>query len=319
MNGTEMWAVQYRSYGGPEVLEIGQVPVPQPGPRHVLVEVAAFSLNQTDLMARAGKMKGLNGFGFPKGTGADFAGTVVQAGVGVTGFNVGDRVWGYLGMKPPGRHAAAAQYLTIRADQIALAPSRVPLEEAAALPLVGLTAVQALRALRVEKGKRVLVVGGNGGVGSTSIQVARALGAEVDAVTGHRNKAAQQAGAIRTFNYHDDGAAQIAQRYHAILVTTTTSLFAYRKLLDRGGRIAALSPSAIPAILASAFTPGPMIRMVSAKPSAADLAWLASKVDDGVMIPIIDTGYTLGDVAQAHGAAEIESANGKRVILAEAR
>lgn len=319
MTSSEMWAVQYRRYGGPEVLEVGQEPGPKPSPRQVLVQVAGFSLNQTDLMARAGKMKGLNGFGFPKGTGADFAGTVVRAGASATGFNVGDRVWGYLGMKSPGRHAAAAQYLTVRADQIALAPSRVPLEEAAALPLTGLTAVQALRALSVESGKRVLVVGGNGGVGSTAIQVARALGAEVDTVTGRRKDAAQQAGATDTYNYHEVSAEQVPQRYDAILVTATTGLLAYRKLLSRGGSIAALSPSAIPAILASAFSPGPMIRMVSAKPNASDLAWLTSQVDGDTITPIIDTAYPVDRVVDAHRDAEDRSASGKRIITAPSR
>ena len=319
MNSDDMWAVQYRDYGGPEVLEVGQAAAPQPSARQVLVEVAAFSLNQTDLMARAGKMKGLNGFGFPKGTGADFAGAVVQAGGSVTSVKVGDRVWGYLGMKPPGRHAAAAQYLTIRADQIAVAPSRVSLEEAAALPLTGLTAVQALRALRVEKGQRVLIAGGNGGVGSTAIQVARALGAQVDAVTGRRSTAAEQAGALHIYDHHEGCAAQINDRYDAILVTANTDLLAYRKLLNRGGRIAALSPSAIPAILASAFTPGPLIRMLSAKPHAGDLAWLTSRVDDGTITPIIDAVYPLDRVTEAHRDAENRSAAGKRIITAQPR
>lgn len=224
MASSQMWAVQYRKYGGPEVLEVGRVSTPRPGAKQVLVEVAAFSLNEADVMARAGRLRGLNGFGFPKGTGADFTGTIVQTGASVTNLKVGDRVWGYVGMKPPGRHAAAAQYLTIRADQIALAPSRVSLEEAAALPLVGLTAVAALRALGVEKGKRVLVVGGNGGVGSTAIQVARAHGAHVDAVTGERAGAATQAGAANLYNYHQGGVTQITQRYDAILATASDGL-----------------------------------------------------------------------------------------------
>lgn len=319
MLGDEMWAVQYRSYGGPEVLEVGQVVVPQPSSRQVFVEVAAFSLNRSDLMARAGKMKGLNGFGFPKGTGVDFSGTVVQAGAGATGVAVGDRVWGYLGMRPPGPHAAAAQYLTVRADRISVAPSRVALEEAAALPLTGLTAIQALRVLRVGTGRRVLVVGGNGGVGSTAVQVARALGGQVDAVTGHRCTAAERAGARHVYDYHAGGATQITHRYDAVLVTAGTDLLAYRTLLDRSGRIAALSPSAIPTIITTAFRPGPMIRMVSAQPDADDLAWLAARVDDGAITPIIDTMYPLDRVAQAHRDAHHRSAAGKRVITVSPR
>ncbi|MFT4227226.1 NADP-dependent oxidoreductase [Micropruina sp.] len=315
MASDQMWAVQYRKYGGPEVLEVGQSPVPRPGARQVLVEVAACSLNQADLMARAGKLKGLNGFGFPKGTGVDFAGTIVRTGARVPNLTVGDRVWGYLGMKPPGRHAAAAQYLTIRADQIAVAPSRVPLEEAAALPLVGLTAVAALRALRVDKGNRVLVVGGNGGVGSTAIQVARAQGARVDALTGDRNAAATQAGATSIYDYREGGAAQITQRYDAILATASDDLLVYRTMLNPGGRIVALSPSAMPAIFVSMVSAGPLIRMVSGKPHAGDLTWLASRVDDGSITPIIEATYSVDRVSEAHRDAESRSANGKRVIV----
>lgn len=254
----EMWAVQYGRYGGPEVLTVGRVPMPKASASQVLVEVAAFSVNQADLAARTGKMKGL--------------------------------------MR-----------------------SRVSLEDAAALPLVGLTAIQALRALRVEAGKRVLIVGGNGGVGSTAIQVARALGATVDAVSGHHHETAQRAGAAHIYNYHDGGTAQISASYDAILEAACVELFAYRGLLNRRGRIAPLSPAAMPAILASAFTPGPMIRMVSAKPDAGDLAWLAAQANEGTITPIIDTGYPLGRVGDAHQAAEEHSAAGKRVISVRAQ
>lgn len=319
MSRGEMWAVQYRSYGGPEVLEVGRVPIPAVGARQVLVEVAAFSLNQADLMARAGKLKGFNGFGFPKGTGVDFVGTVVRADDRVTDVKIGDRVWGYIGMQPPGRHAAAAQYLAIGTNRIAIAPSRISPDEAAALPLAGLTAVQALHTLRVGRGKRVLVIGGNGGVGSTSIQVARALGARVDAVTGHRHEAARQAGSTLVFNYHERDPSGITERYDAILATAAGNLLAYRKLLNRGGRIVALSPSAIPAILASAFSPGPTIRMISAGPSSDDLEWLTDRVDDGAITPIVDTTYPLDHVAHAHRDAERRSASGKRVITTRRR
>lgn len=318
MSEESMWAVQYARYGGPEVLEIATVPRPRPSDRQVLVEVAALSVNATDLMTRQGRMKGLNGFGFPKGTGVDFSGTVTETGANVTGLKIGDRVWGYLGMKPPGKHAAAAQYLTIRADQIATAPENIPLEDAAALPLVGLTALQALRgALKFTSGSRVLIVGGSGGVGTAAIQIATALGASVDAVAGARGDVAEQAGATHVYDYRSTEPAQIEGRYDAILDTATADLRAYRRLLNRGGRIAALTPSAIPAILASAFTPGPLIRMVSAKPKADDLAWLAQAVDAGSLTPIIDTPYPLRRISDAHRETETGPAGGKRIIIAQ--
>ena len=154
-----MRAVQFRSYGAPEVLEVGAVEIPSPGPKEVVVEVAAFSVNAVDLLTRRGKMRLLDGMGFPKGTGVDFAGLVHAVGDQVGKPVLGRRVWGYLGMMPPGRTAAGAQYVRVRSDRLAPAPDGVPLAEAAALPLAGLTAVQALRPLELRRGNRVLVVG----------------------------------------------------------------------------------------------------------------------------------------------------------------
>ncbi|MDO5066149.1 MAG: NADP-dependent oxidoreductase [Propionibacteriaceae bacterium] len=316
MREAEMWAVQYRRYGGPEVLELGSVPVPRPKGAQVLVEVAAFSVNQADLMARAGKLKGINGFGFPKGTGVDFAGTVVEPGPRATRFKEGDRVWGYIGMKPPGRHAAAARYVVIQENRIAEAPSAIGLVEAAALPLVGLTAVQALRALRVAEGQRVLVVGGNGGVGSTTVQVARALGAQVDAVVGNHAEAAERAGAVHIHNRHLEDIGQLASRYDALVLTAGDRVLDHRRLLAPRGRIVALAPAMLPSVLASLVIPGPIVRMISAGPSASDLAWLSRKVDDAEIVPIIGQSYALDDVVQAHHDAENEAAGGKRVIRA---
>jgi len=102
-----MRAVQFRSYGSPEALEVGPAAMPSPGPKDVVVKVAAFSINAVDLQTRRGKMRLFDGMGFPKGTGVDFAGLVHEVGDRVGGVRVGARVWGYLGMKPPGRAAAA--------------------------------------------------------------------------------------------------------------------------------------------------------------------------------------------------------------------
>ena len=241
MGEETMWAVQYAEYGGPDVLRVGTVPRPRPSREQVLVEVAAFSINGADLLARRGRLRVLSGFGFPKGTGVDFAGTIRERGADVTSLRVGDRVWGYLGVKPPGAHAAAAQYVVASTDVLAVAPDSTSLSEAAALPLVGLTALKALRdALRVAAGDRVLVVGGSGGVGSTAIQIAVALGARVDAVAGSRGDVAESAGAEHVYDYRSTAPEQISARYHVILDTSGSRVGAYRGLLTRAGRIASV-------------------------------------------------------------------------------
>lgn len=319
MNEQTMRAVQYARYGGPEQLHVAEAPRPRPSARQVVIDIAACSVNAIDILARQGRTKALDGFGFPKGSGVDFAGTVSAAGSRVTNVRVGDHVWGYIGMKPPGAHAAAAESLAIRADQVVAAPSRISLADAAALPLAGLTALQSLRsALRVTRDARVLIIGGSGGVGSTAIQVAAALGATVDAVAGSRGDVAKRAGATRVYDYRALDPRRVDGRYDAILATATPDLRPYRDILAPGGRIAALSPAALPAILSSAVTRGPRIRMVSATQNADDLAWLARAVDAGSVDPIIDARYPLERAADAHRDAEAGPAAGKRVLTMRA-
>ena len=312
-----MRAVQFRSYGAPEVLEMGSAEIPSPGPKEVVVEVAAFSVNAVDLLTRRGKMRLFDGMGFPKGTGVDFAGLVHAGGDQVGRPVPGSRVWGYLGMRPPGRTAAGAQYVRVRFDRLAPAPDGVPLTEAAALPLAGLTAVQALRPLELRRGNRVLVVGGNGGVGSTVVQVARIMGADVDAVVGVRGGVAAAAGAQRVFDYHDLEPSDMPGRYDAVVDTAGSDASAYRGLLGPGGRMAAIAPGAFWDIVKSMLSPGPMIRMVSGKPSVKDLMWLAARVDSGELKPLIAATYPLDRVADAHRDAESLSAAGKRVVLVQ--
>ena len=312
-----MRAVQFRSYGAPEVLEVGSAEIPSPGPKEVVVEVAAFSVNTVDLLTRRGKMRLLDGMGFPKGTGVDFAGLVHAVGDQVGRPVPGSRVWGYLGMRPPGRTAAGAQYVRVRSDCLAPAPDGVPLTETAALPLAGLTAVQALRPLELRRGNRVLVVGGNGGVGSTVVQVARIVGGEVDVVVGVRSDVAVSAGAQRVFDYHDLKPSDVPGNYDVVVDTAGVDALAYRRLLKPGGRMVAIAPGAFWDIVKSMFSPGPMIRMVSGKPSVKDLMWLAARVDSGELKPLIAATYPLDRVVDAHRDAESLSAAGKRVVLVQ--
>lgn len=239
-----MRAAQYRRNGGPEVLEVAEVPRPEPGPKDLLVEVAAASVNAIDLVWRRGGKRILNGRGFPKGTGMDFAGTV-------------------------------------------------------------------------REGDRLLVVGGNGGVGTTAIQLATALGASVDAVTGSEPAAALQAGAERAFDYHSVAPERIPGRYTAILDAVGADSLAYRSLLAPGGRMTLITTSGPIVAVASAVRPGPRIRMMSAGPSRESLTRLARAVDDGPLRPIIAARYCLDGIAQAHRDAEELPAAGKRIIIGD--
>jgi NADPH:quinone reductase-like Zn-dependent oxidoreductase len=185
----EMRAVQYDSYGPPEVLKVRTVPVPELKPGHLLVRVAATSINGADTAVRAGKLKLVSGRSFPRGAGFDFAGTVVEVAGDVTGLVAGDEVWGFVdAVRNPGPSGAAAEYVLAPAKVTALRPRTVSAVEAAALSGVGASAIGVLRdAVRLQAGERVLVRGANGGVGTAAVQVACALGGRVTALASARH------------------------------------------------------------------------------------------------------------------------------------
>jgi NADPH:quinone reductase-like Zn-dependent oxidoreductase len=161
----QMRAAQYDSYGPPEVLRIRTVPVPSVQAGHVLVRVAASSINGADTAVRAGKLKLVSGRSFPRGAGFDFAGTVTEVAGDVTGLAAGDEVWGFVNaVRSPGPSAAAAEYVLAPAGGTALRPRTVSAVEAAAVSAVGASALGILRdRLRLQRGERVLVRGANGG------------------------------------------------------------------------------------------------------------------------------------------------------------
>jgi len=177
-----MKAFQIRKYKG--LLEQTELPTPKFGPNDVLVKISAASVNQLDELLRVGTFKATLSYPMPLTLGNDFAGEIAELGVNVTTFKVGDRVFG----KPnPSRIGTFADYIAIDARDIALVPKSLTDVEAASLPLVALTALQALEIGGVKSGDKVLIHGGAGGVGSMAIQLAKALGATVATTAGTAN------------------------------------------------------------------------------------------------------------------------------------
>ena len=272
-----MRAAQFTSYNGPQALHLGDITTPNITPRQVLVRVAGSSVNQMDVMEQEGKMKLFTGRSFPIGT-----------------------------------SLAAADYIAVSPHCLSPAPTTIPPVEAAALPLAGLAALKGFAGLKA--GEKVLVIGGNGGVGSTAIQVALALGAEVDAVTGAEEGVAKHVGAGQTFNYHITPPSAIPGRYSFILDTAGINLLPYRALLAPGGRFTTVAP-AVMDVLRSLVTRGPRIRIVSAGANPTGLAWLAQKVDSGEIRPVIGDIYPAEQIRDAyHAYTAAESAHGKLVI-----
>jgi len=172
-------AVYYESHGDPDVLELGELPVPEPAPGQVLVQIAAAGVNPIDRRLRGGELQEYISRTFPVVPGWDLAGRIVKVGKGVTGWHVGDEVLG-LAFTWSIQHGSYAEYTPIDASALATKPTNLSFSEAAALPLVSLTAWQALAEFgELNHGQTVFIQAGAGGVGSVAIPMAKHLGATV--------------------------------------------------------------------------------------------------------------------------------------------
>ena len=193
-----MKAAQIKEYGDPSVVEIVEIDRPTAGEGQVLIEVHASSLNPVDSAIRSGYMHQMMPLQFPTTLGGDVAGVVTDVGAGAEGLKVGDRVYGQANAAF-GNSGAFAEYAVTAAGQVAAAPKNLSLSEAASLPLVGVSAVQALTEhIKLEAGQKILITGGSGGIGTLAIQIAKALGAYVaTTATGEGLEIAKELGRTR--------------------------------------------------------------------------------------------------------------------------
>src|SRR4030081_3711468 len=234
---TTMKAIVQDKYGSPHVLKLREIDKPQPLDGEVLVRVHAAAVNKADWIALTGRPYAARlAFGFfrPKLRipGAARAGRVAAVGKSVTQFNAGDEVFGEV-------HSAYAEYVCVAADRIGPKPTNLTFEQAAAVPLAAITALQGLRdKARVQPGHRVLINGASGGVGTFAVQIAKALGADVTAVCSPRNvDAVRSLGAQRVIDYTREDFTKSGERYDALIdIAGSRSLSECRR---------ALQPSAI--------------------------------------------------------------------------
>jgi NADPH:quinone reductase-like Zn-dependent oxidoreductase len=220
-----MKAIVQREYGSPDTLRLEDVDRPDAGLGHVLVRVRAASVNAADWHVMRGdpKLARLQlGLRRPKAPvrGRDFAGEVAKVGTGVSHVLPGDEVYGETGMTD----GAFAEYVRAPAGQVAPKPDGLTFEEAAALPLAGCTALQALRDVaRVQPGQRLLVNGASGGVGTFAVQIGKALGTHVTAVCSTRNLDLMRSlGADAVVDYTTEDALAAGERFDVVLVWWAT-------------------------------------------------------------------------------------------------
>ncbi|MGW6441435.1 NADP-dependent oxidoreductase [Lentzea sp. NPDC055074] len=310
-----MKAVRFHEFGGPEVLRYEDVEQPVPAAGEVLVRVTATTFNPVEGNIRLGVMQGPIPVDLPHTPGLDVAGTVEVLGEGVEGFAAGDEVIAFLPMTKPG---AAAEYVLAPADALTPAPKGVPLADAAALPLVGLTAYQALFDHgQLQAGQRVLVNGAGGPVGGYAVQLARQAGAHVIATASPRSiEAVEAAGAHEVVDH-----------------TTTSVLSAVTKQVDLVLNLAPVAPEVLAGLPSLVRPGGAVVNTTIWMPAPTDeerdvrgvnlyvrsdaeqLAKLVALVDSGDLRVDVAHRVPLTDLPEIHVQAAAGGVRGKVVFL----
>lgn len=310
-----MKAIRFHQYGDAEVLVLDEVEVPTPGPGQVRVRVAATSFNGVDNNIRAGRMQGPMPLELPHTPGLDVAGTVDAVGEGVGTLREGDAVIGFL---PFGDDGAAAEYVVAAADALAPAPTTIPLPDAAALPIVGLTAWQALfEHADLQAGQRVLVNGASGAVGGYAVQLAKAAGAHVIATASPRTRGQveRQGADVVVDHTAGDLPAAIGEPVDVLLnlaPITPEQLTDLLAVVADGGVI----------VNTTVWMPAPSdeargVRGIDlyVRSDASQLAGLAERVDRGELTVDIAERVPMTDLASIHARAEEGALPGKVVVL----
>jgi NADPH:quinone reductase-like Zn-dependent oxidoreductase len=325
-----MKAIAQDSYGPPQdVLGLREVDRPQVGPDRVLVRVRAASVNPADWHLVRGEPSIARlqwGLRAPKNTvpGCDLAGQVEAVGVNVTSLRPGDEVYGSPFMRGFGAHA---EYASVSADVLAPKPTNLSFEEAATVPVAGLTALQGLRDHgRAAAGRRILIVGASGGVGTFAVQIAKSFGADVTGVCSTRNvDLVRSLGADHVIDYTRDDFTRDGRRYDFIfqLAGTGSPSECRRALTPKGTLVLSSGESSGRVIgpLGRVFRARALAPFVSQEmtsftvgPNRADLEALNELIEAGDVSPVIDRLYSLAEVPEAIAYLEQGHARGKVAI-----
>ena len=317
-----MRALRYARYGPPEVLEVVELPEPTPAAGEVKVRVDTASLNPLDWKIRAGHVRWIPVFPAPpRGMGSDFAGEIVGVGGGAISHFVGERIFG--SVQPFLRDGAFAEYIVADADRVVATPDNLDDAQAAALPVAGGTALQALAdEARLVRGQRVLITGAAGGVGHFAVQIARHFGAYVAGVCSADNLAfVRDLGADEVLDYARDDFARRGDRFDIVFDAAGASSFtAARPVLsdtgcyiNTGGNAAAVVSTVMSAVYARLAS---RQRAIPFTLKNGPMMWqrLATLAHDGVLRAHVERTIALEDVADAQRAMETGHGRGKIVV-----
>ncbi len=308
-----MKAAQISEYGDPSVIVVNEVEKPKAGTGQVLVEVHASSLNPFDTTVRSGALKENIPLNFPATLGGDIAGVVAEVGEGVTNLTVGDKVYGQANVVA-GNSGAFAEFAATKAEQLAKMPKKLDFNQAASLPLVGVSAWQALtQHLKLQSGQKIFIHGGAGGIGTVAIQIAKNIGAYVaTTATGGGVEYVKKLGADEVIDYKSQNFMEVLSGYDAVFDTVGGDDF--NKALDilrRGGT--AVTMIATPDEAKAKELEVTVIRQ-GTKVTAEALDALRELVESDIVTSHVDKVFPLAEVKQAFEARESGMVSGKVVI-----
>ena len=312
-----MKAVVINQYGSSDVLQYQEIEKPAIASDQLLVKVHATSVNPVDWKLRKGDLQILSGYNFPVRLGSDFAGVVEAVGQQVTQFKLGDEVYG---MVSPVNGGAYAEYMAVSESALALKPNNMTFEQAAAVPVTGVTALQGLLDLgQIRPGQQVLINGASGGVGTFAVQIAKAMMSGVTAVCSAKNsELVQSLGADSVIDYHQQDFTEQATQYDIILdaVGKRTVSECDKVLKPEGVYVSTLpTPENLAQAAGRFFLPGKKAKLVLAQPRSRDLNALRTLIEAGKVRSVIDRTYPLSEIIKAHDYSEKGHAVGKIVLV----
>ncbi|WEG13430.1 NADP-dependent oxidoreductase [Pullulanibacillus sp. KACC 23026] len=316
-------------------LKLADMPIPPIGEKDVLVEIVAASINPVDFKIRDGKVKMLTKYHMPLIMGNDFSGVVKQVGKGVKKFKVGDELYG---RASKGRIGTFAEYIAIDEEAVALKPKNLSFEEAASIPLVGLTSYQALHdVLQLSPGEKVLIQAGSGGIGTFAIQLAKAMGVYVATTTSKAGyELVKSLGADQIIDYKKEPFDEMLHNYDGVYDTiggeTLEKAF---KIVKPGGQVVSISglPNARFGMeYGSGFFKTNLFRLITRhltklekqynvtytflfmKPSGEQLEIITELIESGKIKPVIDRIYPFEEAQKALDYSEAGRAKGKVIL-----
>ncbi|WP_426667693.1 NADP-dependent oxidoreductase [Mucilaginibacter sp. McL0603] len=306
-----MKAIRIHEFGGPDVLQLEDIEVPQPKADEVLIKVYASSVNPVDRKIVAGEREEKFPTRFPLTIGWDVSGVIEQAGNQVRNFSIGDAVYG----RPfPKQNGAFAEYLVIKASEIALKPRSIDHIQTAAVPLAGLTAWQGLFKFgKLEKGQKVLIHGASGGVGTFALQFAQWKGADViGTASGDNLDFIKQIGANQAIDHDNERFEDMVQDVDLVFdliggETQQRSL----AVIKPGGR---LVTTVMPAFKDQAKEKHIQLEGFTAQSYTADLEQIAGLIDNGFVSPVVSAVLSLEDARKAEELSSKHHTRGKVVI-----